>query len=406
MKNYLRIIITVVVFLVIIRVVYLLLYKGRSVSYEIDDKFDVYEDYVKNNDLRYYYFEVTVSSKKFNFRTPAIFNDNSYVIKDIYYFNDDNYLCILPIFKGNSIQTDILCHDGKIIQQYTNLKNMNLKLDEFAREMEQYGYKINNNEDMDVSNYGINLLENTVPSHTLLIPSYSGLFKINKGVISSIDLFKKDVYDQNIQGVVSNYYVVADYDDSYSFKKFKLVDIKTGKITTLGSKYSISMNSYVQGVVENSLYIMDRSNRKQYVVDVLNKKVTLVGDSKKGVLYFNGNDFETKSIYSALNDDVLFSSCKSSSDYDYIYLIDNIYYSYKKVDNGYDVYLSYAENKDLYTYIFSVDSIDRIQYIDNYVYYVFEDKLYCYHPKSGVYEILEYSELFYNRNLKFWIYKK
>lgn len=406
MKKYLRIIITSVIFLVIIRFMYLFLYKGKSVSYEIDDKFNVYENYVKNNDLKYYYFEVTIASKKFNFRAPAVFNDNSYVIKDIYYFEDDNYLCILPIFQGDSIQTDILCHDGEIIQQYRNLKNMSLKLDEFGRAMEQYGYKINSNEAIDVSNYGINLLKNINASHTLLLPSYRGLFKINKGVISSIDLFKKDVYEQNIQGVISNYYIVADYDESYSFTKFKLVDLKNGKVTTLSSKYSISMNSYVQGVVDNLLYIIDRSNRKQYTVDVFNKTVTLVGNGKKGVLNFNGTDFETKSIYSAINEDLLFSSYTSNENYDYIYLIDNIYYLYKKVDDGYAVYVSYAENKELYTYIFSVASIDRIQYIDSYVYYVSEDKLYCYHPKSGVYEILEYSELFYNSNLKFWTYKK
>ena len=59
----------------------------------------------------------------------------------------------------------------------------------------------------------------------------------------------------------------------------------------------------------------------------------------------------------------------------------------------------------LYTYGFSVPSLDRVEYIEDYVYYVDGDTLYYYHPK-GVAKVLKYAELFYNSKIKFWIYKK
>lgn len=407
MKKYLRVITAFGIFFLILEFCFSFFDNGKTVKYELDNDISINEHYIKSSKLKYYYVEVDISSKKFNFRVPSNFNDNSYIIKNIYTFSDDNYLCMLPIFEDDSIQTDILCQNGdKYIYQYRNLKNISLKLDNFASSMEQYGYIANNNKDVVVSDFGINLYkDNIISNHTLIIPSYKGLFKINNGTISSIDLFNKDIYRQDIQAVVSDYYLVADYDSNYSFNKFKLVNLKNGKITTFKSKYSLSMNSYVQGVLKDSIYVMDCSNRKQYEINVLDKSVTLVGNSKKGILYFNGIDFETKSIYSAINDNLLFSSYAFNETYSHIYLTDNIYYSYKQIDNVYDAYISYNENKELYTYAFSVSSIDRIQYVDDYVYYIIEDVLYCYHPKKGIIKVLDYSELFYNPNLKFWIYK-
>jgi len=410
MKKYIRVFLAVTIILLIIKFLSSIFYKGRDVHYEIEKEnnlFEIYERYVKERALNYYYLEIDFLSKKFNFRISSSFDNGSYIVKDIYSFNDENYTCVLPIFMDNSIQTDILCYiDDSYIYPYRSLANDSLKLDKFATSMESYGYRRSSELEDNISKFGIKLFKNNLPSsHLLVIPSYNGVFRINEDITTN-SLFEKDIYEQSIQAVVSNYYVVVDYDEAYSFHEFRLVNLKTGKVSTIASNTSISMNSYVQGVVGNSMYIVDRSNKKQYEIDISDMSVTIVGNTKKGALYYNGNEFETVSIYAAINEDLLFASYSTSSDYGYIYSVQNIYYSYKKVDNGYDVYVSYNENPSLYTYAFTTSSIERIQYIDDYVYYIDKDTLYYYHPSSGVIKLLTYNELFYNPNLKFWIYKK
>ena len=84
----------------------------------------------------------------------------------------------------------------------------------------------------------------------------------------------------------------------------------------------------------------------------------------------------------------------------------NIYYSYRKVNDNYDVYISYADMPSLYTRTFSISSIDRVQYAKDFVYYIEDDVLYSYSSKTGVNKVLTYQEFYYNSDLKFWIYEK
>lgn len=415
MKKYLRIIIVFIFIFILSRFFFLFLYRGRTVNYSIEEgmhKYDVHEEYIRNNKQlsSHYYIEIDFDEIKFNFRISDDFDKRSYIVDTIYSFKNDQYICILPIFIDGSIQSEILCQKENIIYPYRSLQNESLELDKFASSMENYGYSMNISEKV-ISKYGVDILkDNLVFLHKIVIPSYNGVYIINRGekeFISSVELFNDDIYTQQIQGVISNYYIVADYDSSYSFHEFKLVDLNTKKVSSIVSNNAISMNSYVQGVVDDCLYIIDRSNRKQYKIDISSKSISVVGNLKKGVLYYNGNDFETKSIYDALNNDLLFSlSFYQSSKYDYVYKSDGIYYSYLKTNDGYDVYVSYEENSSLYTYGFSVPSIDKIQYVEEYVYYIDNGILYCYHPKNGVIQVLTYKELFYNSKLNFWVYKK
>ena len=82
----------------------------------------------------------------------------------------------------------------------------------------------------------------------------------------------------------------------------------------------------------------------------------------------------------------------------------DIYYSYLKTNDGYDVYVSYEENSSLYSYAFSISDAARVKYIDNFAYFMDKDTIYYYHPKNGIVQVLTYSELLYNSKLNFWVY--
>lgn len=415
MKKYVRIFLSLIFLFIVFHFFSLFLYRGKTTNYTLkteDKKYQIHEEYIrnKNNTSNHYYIEIKFDEFLFNFRVDDIFDRKSYVVDTIYLFQNQQYTCILPIFLNSSIQTDILCENDGIIYPYLQLKNKSLELDKFAISMEEHGYLKDKNE-IGSSSYGMDIIKgNLISSHTLIIPSYRGIYLINskeKNAISSIDLFKEDVYAQTIQALAANYYVVADYDSSYTFHTFKLVDLSTKKVSSIYSDDAISMNSYVQGVIDNCIYIIDRSNQKQYKIDVLNKKVTLIGNSKKGILYYNGIDFETKSIYDALNSDMLFDVYSiESSIYDYVYEYDDVYYSYLKNSDGYDVYISYEENPSLYTYGFFLSSIDKVKYGSGFLYYIDGNMIYCYRFKSGAVPIVLYDEFLYNVKLDFFVYGK
>lgn len=408
MKRYFRIVFVLAILFLVFNFLISIFSKGKVVSYNIEGN-QINETYVHSNESSnsYYYIEIKSNNKVYNFKVSDLYNSHSYIVDKVYSFNDEDYSCILPIFIDGSVQTDILCYKNNIIYPYRILKNKSLALDNFAKGLKEYVYKSDYENSESIIKYGIEMFNsNMFSEHTIIIPSYNGIFMIDKKGVSSLKLFDKDVYKQFIQGLVSNYYIVADYDSLYSFNKFILVDINSKAISYINTNNSINMDSYVQGVVSDSMYIIDCNNKKQYQINSSNKSISLVGSQKKGILYYNGNDFENRSMYDALENNLLFDLGYKSNKYDYVYSINGIYYSYLKTNEGYDVYISYENNPSLYTYGFSLSSIDRIYYIDQYVYYVDKDVLYCYFPKSGVVKVLVYDELFYNSNLNFWVYQK
>lgn len=408
MKKYFRVVFVLLILFLVSSFLISIISNGKIVNYNVQDNV-INESYIRNRqgNNNYYYIEIENDNKIYNFRVDDLYKGDSYIIEKVYSFDNEEYNCILPIFIDNSVQTDILCYKDSIIYPYRTLKNENSDLDKFAQRLTQHGYKFDYKTTDSNIKYGIEMFDNEInSSHNIIIPSYDGIFMIDKNEISSIKLFENDSYRKNIQGLVSNYYIVADYDSPYTFNKFILVDINSKKISNITTNNSISMDSYVQGVVSDSIYIIDRNNKKQYQIDTSKKSISLVGNQKKGILYYNGNDFENRSIYDALDNDLLFNFNFKSKKYDYVYLMDGIYYSYLKVKEGYYVYISYEENTSIYTYGFSLSSIDRMYYVDQYVYYVDNDSIYVYYPKSGITKVLAYDELFYNPNLTFLVYEK
>lgn len=416
MRKYINVFISLSILFILCRLLFNFFYKGKAVNYTIQtdgNLFEVNERYVRkqSNQLNHYYFEVTLEGDAFSFLIGDVFRKKSYIIENIYSFQNDQYSCILPVFSNRKIETDILCYEDSMLYHYRDLKGQSLELDSFADSMEVYGYQVNFSVDSTLTRNGMQIQNgNLVSSHILVVPSYKGLYVIdskNKNIITTLNLFNQDVYTQSIQGLISKYYVVADYNESYTFHKFILIDVESGKRFSITSNPAISMDSYVQGAIGNFMYIIDRSNRRQYKIDVSNKAISISGNTNMGIQYYQNGEYEARSIYDALNQDLYMYPYRLESDvYDFVDLYNGIYYSYLKVDNGYDVYVSFAENPSLYSFGFHLASIDRVQYVDDYVYYIENDTLSYYHPKYGVIDIATYSEFFYNQNLDFWVYRK
>ena len=182
-----------------------------------------------------------------------------------------------------------------------------------------------------------------------------------------------------------------------------------GKTEKVKTPDYISFDSYVQGIVDNSVYVYDINNERQYKLNVKDMNVTEVGNADKGIKYFDGN----WSLISAIkaNDKVLFKNngLKESNKF-YLYKKGNKlsgfnYYFYES-ENGYDVYRSNVQNNKVKKYLFSVKNPEDVQFIEDYVFFKYDDRIKMYSDYTGIKTILKTSELEYNDNIKYIVYKK
>ena len=347
-----------------------------------------------------YYIEIKTDSHVYPFRLFEKYKNNAKIIEDIYIYSDDNIECILPII-NNHIYTDIMCYNNKVLYDYSNISNSNSKLDEFVSNIKHYdksNFKNNFEEGNKVGIVKYNKLINFTGN--ISITTYKGLIINN----NSIELFSKDIYSNKLSLFVDNYYITADYSKQYSFNTFYIVNLDTNNISKINFKDDISYDSYIQGVVENKIYIYDKDNETQYEIDINEKKISITSNDKY-IKYYNNKKWEKLSKVKAKKE-VYFNY--SSLDniftkYDYVSETTNYYYLYKKNGISYDLYRVDKKNIDVYKYIASVPTMD-IKFNDNYLYYVYKDKLYYYSDKLGLKVLLEDSELNYNNTIKYYVY--
>lgn len=393
--------------------------KGYTMNYEIkkENTFQVKEIYSQNkeNEHNNYYFEITVNGTTFGIQTYQNLNRLNKIIEDVEYFKNGNYECIYPITKTKEIISDVICKND-VYYYYHSIKGQDSELDNFVVSLKEKGYVETLFEDtMNKINYSdVIVLYDNIPKNIYLgIEYYKGIYSMNQKLSSKkIQLFKKDVYNKSISAFTDEYYIVADYDQEYEFHDFYLVNLETYKYEKITSNKAISFDSYVQGVVDNSIYIFDRSSKKQYELDVKTKTVIEVGNTESNIKYYNRGTWEEKSAYDASSSNIIFNHYQIENEfqgttYSRIDKIGNVasgfYYLYQYQNGVYRVYRANVQNLSLITYLFSTDTIDNIAYVDDQVYYKNSTKVKYYQDLVGEKTILEYNELQFNKTLQFGV---
>lgn len=390
--------------------------KGNKSDYIIIEdniEFLINENSYFESNINTYSYSIKAKNNTFNFQINHDFNKNSQIIKNIKYFNDNNYECILPIFKNNLVLMDIICYSNGNMNYYYNLKGKNKNLDSFVLSLEEYdinqftdNFKTEQIEGLTV--YKDNLINN----HYIGINNYKGIFDISKNfnsIVYNISLYGKDIYNQKVSAYVDEYFISADYNKEHEFNKFNVINLT--KLTTFNitSDKAISLDSYIQGVVDGKVYLYDKDNKIQYEINV--SKGTIVSYAGNNIKYYKDGNWTTMTILEANNELKFTKQIVDLVDNNY-QRIDKIgnevgfYYLYKKNNDGYDVYRRSIQDNNTLIYLFSTKTIDSIYYIDNYVYFINNNLLQVYNDEFGVRNIVQYKELEFNKNLIFNVYSK
>ncbi|MBO5095493.1 MAG: hypothetical protein J6B98_01295 [Bacilli bacterium] len=414
MKKLFTMLIIIFILYLGIQVAFNFFSKGHNNEYEIKVQNTVFtvkeEASFKDNN---YYFEINGGTNTFKFQIYNNFNRLQKVIESLEYFKDERYECILPIFKDNTIITDIMCMNNGVIYYYRNIKSNDKQLDDFVSTINNYD--INKYID-NTTAYNIEKIDvyknNLIKDHYIGITNYKGIYNISSNfnsIVYNISLFKEDIYNQKLGTFIDRYYVVADYDKEYEFNEFRVVDLVSLDTDKIKSDESITHDGYIQGVVDNKIYLFDKDREYQFEINIDNE--TVIKNSKNNIRYYNSGNFTTMSLKDAkeelkfVYDEINYQN----NEYSRIDRVGNetgYYYLYKNNGHGYDAYRINIQDNEGITYLFSTNTIDNIFYINNYIYFINNSTVQVYHDDFGVKNIVKYNELAFNKNIIFNVYSK
>lgn len=414
-KTFMMLVVLFVIYLGL-QIVTKIFSSGHFLEYNltVDGKvFTIKETFINSKSQSNYFFEVKTGEDMYYFQTYSDFSKADKIIKDIKYVEVSGYKCLLPIFFGNKAKLDILCLDGEKINDYANIATKNKELDNWVNGLGSVYNTSLFKDDLTNTQANKNAIiypANVLPKHYLSIENYRGVNTIsiaNINKLADVPIFEKDQYTRIIAGYGSKYYITADYSFPDSLKKFLVVDIMENIQHTIETTKDISYDSYIMGSVDDSFYLFDKKNDKQYQINVKTKKVIEVGNKEVGLKIFYNNKWEWKPL-SEVKHNLLFSSSyvvtPENARIDEVMGEDGYKYYYVKTSTGYDAYLSLNRAPNFKKYIFSLDNLESIVYENDYVYYKSVDTIYYYHNSKGVRAVYQNPELKFNPNIKFGIY--
>lgn len=374
-----------------------------------DNSFMINEDYDKIADYNMYYF--LIKDKKDNsfvYSLNKSLNKQSRIIKDIKSYQNNNLYCIAPVLK-NKVIDNVLCKLDGVQVSTSYLKQIgNGDIQTFNISLKKDGYNLNEDLDKETTikqSYGNMSIYNLVdPNIYITMWGYNGVYILNNENIQYRDFLRYDVYENNYAMLVDKFYISINTDNA-DYGSFFVVNIKDGGKALIDSDYSVSKNSYFNGVYKNKVYFTDIDNNKQYTIDPKNEVVSEVTTPK----YFDGEELKDIDINELTREKKYFVDKKLDQeivdkykDKKLIKTFKNHYY----LDNDGSVYKivgNYFDNKIL---LFKFDDFKEIKVVNNRVFGISSDTVYSYSDEEGLRKVAYNRELIYNYKNIFDIYEK
>lgn len=396
--------------------------KGHTIHYSIvkqNQEVEVTETYKRRMKkvLNHYYLKFQIGKDTFTYQTMENFNDKKKIVEDVFYVKDGAISCFLPVFSGKQILTDIMCKENATVYyHYSDIKNPSIKLREFQNLVRKNGYQLKQFQDQTeyrkrmstISVYRNNLADDMLVGITY----YKGLYGIYGDEIKNIRLFDHDVYTRKLSAFVGKYYFTANYNQQYDFQSFYLVDLVTGEKEEVKTKYEIPSDAYITGVVEDSVYLVDRLEKKQYQFSTISKTLREIGNEKQGMQFYENGKFETVPATRLTLKERYFDTEQLEIEDDYVVLQKMPYqksgynYYYKKEADQYKIYRSDRQNLKNKLYLFTTKNIDDVYITDRYIYYREGNTIKCYQDAFGVRSILTDTEFEFNPDIKYGAFEK
>ena len=378
---------------------------GHEVNYVVEkenNKFSVVEKLENNK----YYFDVNNNGFDYVFSVDNQFGKRKEIISDVLVTGDTNFQCIYPIYLNN-IESNIVCSDKSNIYSYESVKTKDLVVN-FVKYLKDNNYNSTSFEEdkyYSPSNAsGIEYHKEYI-NEVIAMWNYRGITVMNNKTSYTTELLPFDRYENTLGVTVGKYFVMPNYINNNLFEidGFYIINLKTNDQDLVKLDFIMSDKSYVNGIVDNKIYIFDKNNMKQIEINVKNKEINVV--SNGDVAKYYDNEFIDRNIYDFKNSDIKFNNINKEEVKNYntnnVYQSNDSYFVYENNT----MYQIYKNNLDKKIILFYGKNLKEIQVIKNNIYYINGNTLYRYNDKYSIKKLLTYSELKYNYKNIVNIYK-
>ena len=406
MKKIIKLLISIFILIIFFELITFIFKTHHEITYNLKDQNEKYKvtEIYKN---KKYYLKIENKTYKYSFEINNTFHKRKKIIKKIYTYNIDKTKCIYPQTKNKKNQeTNIICSKDNKTYSYLNYQK---KLTPFIQKLQKQGITSPSWNKQSNSTKNIETLsayqKNINPNTHILIYKYNGFYNISNKKLEIIKLFNNDTYINTLGANIDRYYIIPNYNQKYDYNQLYIIDMKTGKVKTKDIKQKISKDSYINGIINNEIYLFDKDELKQYKISKKGKKVEEVGNKKQGALYYNLK-FETKDVYTFRDNNIKF---KTTNDYikqiekntsiKFIEKQNDTYYYVTKEGNVY----YYNTNNKIKVLLFN-KNIKDFKLIKETLFFIENDTLYSYSQQEGIKKLLTYKELSFNWDNRLAIY--
>ena len=306
----------------------------------------------------------------------------------------------IECIQDNQLYTELTLPNQSII---TNMKAF---LTEKNIKIEPFNIDLETKEAVGTSSvYTKNLKE----KDTITLWNYKGIEIIRSKNASVKPILNFDKYE-NTQGyLVGNYYIVPNYLSSkvQEFDSVTLINLENSKTDTISLGYTLSSDTYINGIVDNKLYYTDPSNLLQIEINSVKKIARLIGSNEIGGQLYNGK-WQNANIYDFRENHILFEEkiveeVKNKFDYQQIIMSNNNYYILTKQGEVYRVSNHHLDSPIL---LYKQNGVHNLKVVANTVYFIIDDTLYYQDEGSNIIPVLKNNELRYNTVNRVNIYQK
>lgn len=424
MKKMFGVVIVLLILYIALQVVYSFSVGRQISSYKIDVNgiaYQVNETYTSRyktasrdtSDRNSYYYEISTNDHLlFPFKLIGNYTGIKNFLKNLMVYKNNDLTCAYPIFKDKVDDMDVICNRGDKYYLYASLKGQDAGLDAFVVSLKQLGYKHpswdpTNMETRKCGTFDV-YPKNVATNQMYTIWHYKGFYRMTSRGESYYSLNTSDQYDPSLTTMVNQYYAIPDYASSHKFTRVFITNLISGAMETVELGADITYDSFIQGVADNKIYLIDRSNKIQYAIDIYNKAAKVSGDINNSTKYYNNGKWEEKSIYEVLDNNLKFTYSTNVPDSlrslnpiainDVGGDTDGYYYLYIQESGSVGVYRIDKQNVSVMTLLFRVPSANNIKFSTNDLYFVSNDTLYTYRSTLGLRPLAKYSEFVFNKN--------
>ena len=394
----------VVFLLVLVYAGYRILYKEHEVSYTID-KYNIKEHFYINN-KHYYDLIITKDKENYTYTLDKNLSKEKRIIKSIKTFKSNNLVCIVPTY-NKKIKKNIYCNlNNKEISIDYLLKTNNNDFKTIKKKVKKY--KINYpSASKTYTKYKKNTIykKNILDGYNYYIWNYKGILILNNKELKYQKVLNYDLYDGIMATTIDRYYVLFENTSVNGIENVYYYDSRKNRLNSFKLKEKLAKDSYINGVVDNIVYVTDRKNKKEYKVNIKAQTIERIDDDINYIVYENNEKREISKKDFFMNDqhfDNTFIKDNEVTDSLELIKANNYYYYYKNNK----IYKTLDTNKKHSKLLLELDDIKEWNVYNDAIIIMADNSIYEYTEKEGLRKIVKSNELKYNYKNIYKIGKK